>query len=763
MPTVIHLPQYAKMEIYNHGSWLNEFINGNDLPKSEVIHTCQVQVAPGVQLQGYAWGDHIFVESDLKHRYFSPYATNARQEQDDDQTPNKPFFRAEVVGVIPTPMITYDRGIGFYGRREQITRPDFYTLNTNNYKAKDADMIPYTYLRLRIIAEGADPVEGDFRFYLPETGKAVLDQEFTDKSNYLDSFTVTVDFYGRTHQWRGSLKRDYTQSTKTGLRALYTHLKGSTLPDGSDAWWERFFEVNPECVLFGQDTTGLTSIFKKKEIAPTIARLQKEYPLDWKFFQWLQSSTTWNKQKNNSLLSAFLMKVGADFEATLGALRKARNVTALTTSPSYGYDYEFDRDTSGYTYGNLKSWASGRRAICLSLPGAVEKAEAEEEKSDWRKRKTNAGQADGLGITSDFPLLRKAVEEGKIPTSIFHQPKGDAVNIEFDLWERALKQKGWAEVIFSITQTASRRSTYEKDISPYLAFLFRIPKYLEKHTGKKWKVMPKFVESEWDLEMKESEENQDAKTTVKRRSAFTPVADNETHTLTVPYVAVSVSGVRTQWCYSRFYYLFEEGFTDPESGGIVTKDFEPKLNGRDDYGLMYYTLTGTDTARGYPTFLIIFERLENQTRVHFHRVRPQRIKDGKQTPACKLIEACYQYMAGNIPASDITAQQGDLIFIKHPNDPLKAGAKTADPQEGTSLDFESHRMESLSEHVALKLFESKAKTPANRLGFLFAPTGFRVNHPEHQDIPFLGEGWYEVRRCRSFEASPKGIWSLTID
>jgi hypothetical protein len=226
---------------------------------------------------------------------------------------------------------------------------------------------------------------------------------------------------------------------------------------------------------------------------------------------------------------------------------------------------------------------------------------------------------------------------------------------------------------------------------------------------------------------------------------------------------VCVSGARTQWCYSRFYHLFEEGFTDPESGGIVTKDYESKLNGRDDYGLMYYTLTGTDTARGYPTFLIIFERLDTGTRVHFHRVRPQRVKDGKQTPACKLIEACYQYMAGNIPASDITNQQGDLIFIKHPNDPIKAGAKVKDPQEGHSLEFESHRFESVLETEQLKLYESAAKTPANRLGFIHVPVMMRVAHPEHQHLEGLTEGWYEIRRCKSWESNPKAIWSRTID
>ena len=61
------------------------------------------------------------------------------------------------------------------------------------------------------------------------------------------------------------------------------------------------------------------------------------------------------------------------------------------------------------------------------------------------------------------------------------------------------------------------------------------------------------------------------------------------------------------------------------------------------------------------------------------------------------------------------------------------------------------------------LYESKAKTPANRLGFLNATTGFKVVHPEHQDVVGMAEGWYEIRRCKSWEANPQAIWSLTID
>jgi len=46
---------------------------------------------------------------------------------------------------------------------------------------------------------------------------------------------------------------------------------------------------------------------------------------------------------------------------------------------------------------------------------------------------------------------------------------------------------------------------------------------------------------------------------------------------------------------------------------------------------------------------------------------------------------------------------------------------------------------------------------------LYAPGEFAVRHPEHDDIERLTEGWWEIRRCRSWEANPKAIWSLTID
>lgn len=410
----------------------------------------------------------------------------------------------------------------------------------------------------------------------------------------------------------------------------------------------------------------------------------------------------------------------------------------------------------------------------------MEKVQEIESKKDYRKAESLANQATLVGIIAErYPRLNKAVEAGNIPIGVFSQPgkDGQPVNREFALWERALGQKGWPEVIYQVAQNASGRTTYERDITPWLSALFKWPAFLDKHTQgrKKWRGIPKFVQSSWELEMANEGNDENGKQkTQKQRSAFTPWVDNDERTLTIPYVAVSVSGGRTQWCYSKHYHLFQEGFTDPESGGIVIRDFEEKLNGRDDYGLCYFTLTGTVTARGYPTFLIIFERRQRysepnrngevHTHVHFHRVRPNRSKNGVQTPACELVEACYQYMAGNVPAETVTGQQGDLIFLEHKGDPLAQKAKVADnPQSAPVMDFESHRFMSDNPEVPLSMHLSTAKSPGNRLGFLHAPAGLTVRHPEHEDIENLKEGWYEIRRCKSYENNPVGIWSMFHD
>ena len=745
-------------------------------PKTARFVECEVDLGQGVKIKAVALGHHIFIGAGRgpgsRHNGGDWQMWSQEYAHGSDKV--EPFVTIEVLRAsTKTIKTTKLKPRNTFGYQHQPTGEDVEAVhgyfrsaqfaynygrdNTEGFYDREGSFTPYAYLRLRVTAQDGTMVEGDYVTEQPDVGIASLDPDKGSHKVYVKS-----EFFGLTCEWvdhlgpftmhltnSHSYRNNDTLETEP-LKVLYMHLNGSELPDGPDAWWGRFFAHN-SVVPVKMDMKGLAAVVKQKTIKPNFERLQKDNPLDWLFFRWLVNGKTVDKKSNNSLLAAMLKEVGSDYDKLVKTLQDARYVTAPTTSWEDGWRYRNDESKGKYF--------QSRRAICLALPGAKEKVEEQEAKADWSKQKSNTKQAEALGITKQTPKLLKAVANGDIPTSVFRQPDKNPVNREFALWEKALKRQGWAEIIFEIAQSAASRGTYEKDISPYLAFLFRIETYLKKHSKRTWTAMPKFVQSQWELEMDEADEGG----TTKKRSAFTPVADNETGIITVPYVAVSVSGVRTQWCYARHYHLFEEGFTDPESGGIVVNDLEAKLNGRDDYGLCFYTLTGTVTARGYPTFLIIFERLVAGTRVHFHRVRPQRSKDGRKTPACDLVDTCYQYMAGNVPASEITAQQGDLIFIKHPHDPIAAGAKVKQPQEAVNIEFESHRFSPLGVGGAMKLYESEAKTPKNRLGFLYAPTGLRVSHPEHDDIPGLVEGWWEIRRCRSWEANPKAIWSMTID
>jgi hypothetical protein len=78
-------------------------------------------------------------------------------------------------------------------------------------------------------------------------------------------------------------------------------------------------------------------------------------------------------------------------------------------------------------------------------------------------------------------------------------------------------------------------------------------------------------------------------------------------------------------------------------------------------------------------------------------------------------------------------------------------------------DFESHAFVPLEGETPVKLIASVAKAPTNRLGYLHSEVAFKVCHPEHEDIAKLDAGWWEVRRCKSWEANPTAVWSMTID
>ena len=782
----MNTPQYrihlASPDSNKYRERIDQYIGNNfkdEVPRAGTdIYACTVDVAPGVTLKGAAWGNHLFISG--PHTMWHIWAQGSKTIEVD-----KPFFTARIVGSAYTKQITTTQRVptGRYGSWNDVNVTDIHHYTVGGAYSDDGEKVPYAYLNIEVSAQGATPVTGEFFFNQPSTGVAKLSD---DPSS--GEVTISSEFFGLKRTWTEHITPHRTTHKRSQyyggyetydvdnhpLEVLREHLTSSQIQEDADEWWRRFLNAVAFPAKKDLDTRSLASVLKRKNIAPVIEELKVKYPSYWRFLAWLFDGQTKDKLKNNSLISAMLVEHGTSIDTLLKALREARDKATVVTSSPYR--------SSRYTrfYGNHQDdYFDFRRAVCLNLPGATEMVEEKEAKADFTKRKTAAGQAEGLGVDkAKYPLLFSYIEAGNFPITVFNNPDKQPVNREFAIWEKALQREGWGEVLTEIARNASGRSTYEKDITPYLNFLFQIEKYLDRHTEgrKKWRAMPKFVSSQWDLEM---DEPQDGMT--KRRSAFTPVADNETRVVTVPYVAVCVSGVRTQWCYSKHYYVFEEGQIDAESGTVIVNEVEKKLNGRDDYGLMYFTLTGTVTARGYPTFLIIFERLKNkggtgrredgiavpQTRVHFHRVHPKRSTNGIRTMACDLIERCYQYMAGDVPASDVAAQQGDLIFIRHPNDPIAAGAKVEDPQKSSeALVFESHAMVPLQEHASkaeLSLYTSTAKTPKNRLGFLHVNVPWRVNHPEHDAIEEMAPGWWEVRRCRSWEANPHAIWSLTID
>lgn len=773
------------------GTSVSRYYEQNKIPvpaRNSVRTQCQFEIHPGSpKVVADAIGDEILVSfgtaysGDSSWQVWFPGSGYHGRE-----ITTEPFIKVRVLGsaykkrAMVTRKVLKSDSVYWGPKYEEVVREEElgYLVSGSEWDGTGV-YVPYFYLNLEISTlDGSVVKSWECAFPRPITGVPSL----------LNGRSVSIsgNFFGQSYSFTRELN-SYENLQKTLKDA------GRANQDKTP-YWEAYLQY---LVPTTPDSAKISATEKQKTIAPNLERLQKEEPVVFMFYNWLKDGKTRDKGCNNTFLAAFLKDSGSNYDKLLSELRSVMLQAEDTTCHN-----RYDRS---YTKSSVDT-----RPLVLLFSGAKAKKEVQEQSADWSKRKSLAAQAEGLGIdASKYPLLLEAVTSGKIPTTVFRQPDKTPVNREYKIWEKALGRENWSKPIYEISASAASRSTYEKDITPYLSFLFKLEIYLKRNTGRDWRAMPKFVNAQWELEMDEPTETG----TVKKRSAMTPVADNETNTVTVPFVAVCVSGVRTQWCYSRFYHVFEEGFIDPVSGGVVEADTEVKLNGRDDYGLMYFTLTGTDTARGYPTFLVIFERIpervvegesspdcpkcksgrvrkESQrqlelwstcskchpkktggTRVHFHRTHPCRKRgadgDGGMTPACNLIEECYRYMAGNVRAEEITAQQGDLIFIRCDSDPREKGSKVKDAQEVN--EFESHRFVHYhgvdgrcDKGGTFPLYPSNGG-PKNRLGFLFAKTAFSVRHPEHENIEKLEEGWWEIRRCKSWEANPHAIWSRTID
>ncbi len=369
-------------------------------------------------------------------------------------------------------------------------------------------------------------------------------------------------------------------------------------------------------------------------------------------------------------------------------------------------------------------------------------------------------ESESLNIDKDkYPLTWATIEAGKLPLGAFFRKKEQyfLLNDCWDLWE-GMFERGFEKEVIELADAVKGRTTYEKDLMSYFYFLLHaLPEYLKQQTGYDWKCVPKLVDSATELEPPK-----EVGGVAKTRSALTPTVDNENKIVTVPYASLAIGGsYGTTYCYSHDYHVLTRGFSF--KGYCVARDVEEKLNGRDDYGLMFYTLTGSAQGQGYPTFLIIFERRESKgdVRVHFHRTHPCRSKDGDYNPIHNWTKVCYNWMAGNIRRDRIKAQQGDLAFVE---------VKTEDSGEDlegsavTKLNF-GYEVDQYDSHCFEKpvaFAEYVKKEKSNILGYVRLDQAMKLNHTEH-DAVTVPAGTFAIHQCRSWEANPKGVWSLRID
>lgn len=377
-------------------------------------------------------------------------------------------------------------------------------------------------------------------------------------------------------------------------------------------------------------------------------------------------------------------------------------------------------------------------------------------------RALNKIMQDAESLTIDkkkHKLTWAEIEAGNLPLGTFFRKSEQyfILNDNWDLWEEMFK-RGYREQAIELANEVKGRTTYEKDLMSYFYFvLYGLPDFLKKHTGKKWNCIPKLVNSQDELEPPKEEGG-----VARKRSALTPVADNDKNEVVVPYASLAIyGGFGTTYCYSHDYHVLNKGMSF--HGYAVTEELEKKLNGRDDYGLMFYTLTGSAQGRGYPTFLIIFERRQSKgdTRVHFHRTHPCRSKDGDYNPIHNWIRVCYNWMAGNVNKDRIKAQQGDLAFVQIKTD---GSGEDLDGAAVKGLKF-NHKVNQYDSHCfeePVPFAEYTKAAKSNVLGYVQLDKDTWLRHNEHDDV-LIPAGTYAIHQCRSWEANPKGVWSLRID
>lgn len=697
-------------------------------------------VYPGLHLEVLCAGDYVFIHSEHDRQWYPRTEPHDGQFRFSAAICGEPHFKLRKSNHTRLHQGPY-RSTNFVAAHK----------GTIDYCDYDPDLRigrPWLFIPLRIEIPGEKPVEYEFAFRQPACGRVVASNTSLKIETTIGLLTYIHEIFpSRWETFKFALSKHVNPNGHNLWRCFFTSAIRAAFKEKDIAFTDASMRE-----LSNFDQAGIKRLESNNDNKKMFDRLHQENLTLWLFYLWLHSGRKYEKVSANQMLASFLQECDGDYDKFKDGLSDA--LDAIGESPETVGDIPCPQNSYGKSSLNLDSWP-----LVQMLPSAKSKLRRVKAQNEWYLRNSLSDKADGLGITEkDYPLLWAGVINGDIPLNIFHEPKSEnsLVNTEFDLWEESLAQPGWSPILFSITKDASRRSTYTHLVTSYLIFLHQLKGYLQKHTNKDWTILPKFVESEWQLEM----EKTSGEETVKRRGALTPIVDNVRCVVEVPYASLSLTGRQTTYCYSDRYYLFERGFNDPEGGGVVTKDLVEKLNGRDDYGLMFYTLTGSRSNRGYPTFLIIFERLAETTRVHFHRTHPSRFKNGRKTPTSELIRECYRYMAGNVYAKDIYAQQGDLIFIR-------SNPQGENPKDFPALEnFEGHGFvpsaPEANDSNFVRLVENKSKTIKNRLGHIFVPDGCRMQHEEHAEV-VLESGWFEIRRTKSWGANPKAVWSLIID
>lgn len=467
-----------------------------------------------------------------------------------------------------------------------------------------------------------------------------------------------------------------------------------------------------------------------KYVEPYLLDLRKSYPLHYCILKSLIADTS---RTLDSVKLSTIFNTAFDGVSSLDDL-VSRIWPAGWDLDKNSYSY-YNSITTSHWYTAQPSYKEGRRKALKSQGNRAITKIMEEVESLNLDEKT-------------YPKTYAAITGGEIPISTFFRKSEQyfIFNDNWQLWEEMLAK--FPDITKELAASAAPRTTYEKDLMSYFYFvLHTLPDYLKAQTGEKWTCSPRLVNSERELEPPKDDEG-GALGVTRQRSALTPIVDNDKKTVVVPYASLAIPGRQTTYCYSLDYQILKKGFSF--KGNVVMNDVESKLNGRDDYGLMFYTLTGSEQGRGYPTFLIIFERRKTGTHVHFHRTHPSRSKDGDYNPIHNWTRVCYNWMIGNVAKENIIAQQGDLAFVKM--------------EDGGQKDFtefvkayDNHIFENL---IAFSPYVSKTKT--NILGYVKVDEPNTLQHHEHEWVQ-IPVGIYEVRQCRSWECNPTGTWSLRID